>query len=87
MIAKSIVITKLQNTLTMISPEMFPEIFAYISSLPGIDTAQKPDDLPMPLEIANTILTKDRPRILPEHDHQGFCTYENQIFNKYAIFS
>ena len=66
MIAKSIVITKLQNTLTMISPEMFPEIFAYISSLPGIDTAQKPDDLPMPLEIANTILTKDRPRILPE---------------------
>ena len=52
MIAKSIVITKLQNTLPMISPEMFPEIFAYISSLPGIDTAQKPDDLPMPLEIA-----------------------------------
>ena len=25
--------------------------------------------------------------VVLKHDHQGFCTYENQIFKKYAIFS
>lgn len=39
---------------------MLPEIYAYLSSLPGMN------DLPMPYEIANDILSKDRPGILPE---------------------
>ena len=44
MIAKSTVITKVQSILPMIPPEEFPEIYAYLSSLPGIDDDQKPDD-------------------------------------------
>ena len=66
MIAKSTVITKIQSILPMISPEEFPEIYVYLSSLPGIDKAQKPDDLPMPFEIANSILSMDRPGELPK---------------------
>ena len=61
MIAKSTVITKVQSILPMIPPEEFPEIYAYLSSLPGIDDDQKPDDLPRPFEIANAILSMDRP--------------------------
>ena len=47
MIAKSTVMTKIQSMLPMISPEEFPQIYAYLSSLPGIDDEQVPDGLPM----------------------------------------
>ena len=58
--------SRIQSILPMISPEEFPEIYVYLSSLPGIDKAQKPDDLPMPFEIANSILSMDRPGELPK---------------------
>lgn len=59
MIAIPIVINKIQNIIPLISPETLPEIYAYLSSLPEMN------DLPMPFEIANTILEYDRPGILP----------------------
>lgn len=59
MIENAVVINKIQDMLTLISPEMLPEIYAYLSSLPGSD------DFPKPYEIANAILAHDRTEVLP----------------------
>ena len=57
----------------MISAEELPEIYDYFSSLPGVSSQpgqlgikalQEADEFPRPFEIANAILSKDRPETL-----------------------
>ena len=62
---KKIVLSMIQNVLTNISPEEFPEVCDYLYSLQKNDGLQSGDDSLSPYAIANAILTMDKPVRFP----------------------
>ena len=59
------VLSLIQSVLTKISPEEFPEVCEYLSSLQEKNGLRSGDDSLSPYEIANAILTIDKPARFP----------------------